>query len=130
MLIVDSSVWIEDLRAPAGAFEAFQQVKRRHADELAITEPVLMEVLAGARQFDLVRARLNALPIRSVDPLRDYEAAAVLYRTARRLGHTIRSLNHCLIGSVALRHGDTVVHRDGDFAALAHLAGLPALDLR
>jgi predicted nucleic acid-binding protein len=130
VLIVDSSVWIEDLRSPAGSFRAFQQVKRRQADALAVTEPVIMEVLAGARQYDLVRARLNALPVRGVDPLRDYETAAALYRSSRRQGRTVRSLNDCLIAAIALRLGDTVVHRDEDFTVLSDVADLPVIDLR
>ncbi len=130
MLIVDSSVWIEDLRSASGSFAAFTELKRRQADALAITEPVIMEVLAGARQYDAVRARLSALPVRGVDPLRDYEAAAALYRSARRQGSTVRRLSDCLIAAVALRWGDSVVHRDEDFAVLAEVSGLSVVDLR
>jgi predicted nucleic acid-binding protein len=130
VLIVDSSVWIEDLRSPVGAFPAFADLKRDRADDLAVTEPVLMEVLAGARQYDLVRARLSALPVRGVDPLRDFDTAAALYRSARRQGRTLSSLTDCLIAAVALRLGDAVVHRDEDFEVLARLSGLEVLDLR
>jgi len=65
-------------------------------------------VQANARQYDLVPTRLNALPLRGVDPLRDYEAAA----------------------AVALRLDDIVVHRDEDFAVLAEVGSLHVLDLR
>ncbi len=130
MLVVDSSVWIEDLRSAPGGFLRFGELKHRRADELAVTEPILLEVLAGSRQYDLVRSRLNALPLRRVDPSRDYEAAAALFREARRQGLTVRSLNDCLIAAVALRLGDVVVHRDEDFEVLSGITGLQALDLR
>ncbi len=132
MLLVDSSVWIEDLRSIGQDTRStrFGVLKRERADELAITEPVLIEVLAGARDLDLVRGRLSVLPLRRVDPNRDYEAAAVVYRVARGRGRTVRSLNDCLIAAVALRLDDVVVHRDEDFAVLADCVGLHTLDLR
>lgn len=130
MLIVDSSVWIQELRSERGTFAEFIALKSAHIDELAVTEPVLMEVFAGARDFERVRARLSALPIRGIDPARDYFAAAALFRAARASGRTIRSLNDCLIAAVALRHGDAVVHRDSDFEALAQVSDLRTVDLR
>lgn len=125
MLLLDSSVWIEVL-----------QSRIRLADlpgppeQWAITQPVSMEVLAGARDSERVGSRLNALVLRGIDPARDYDAAAVLFRSARRTGLTVRSLNDCLIAAVAVRLGDTVVHRDADFEALRAVSDLSTLDLR
>ncbi|MDZ7577686.1 MAG: PIN domain-containing protein [Candidatus Nanopelagicales bacterium] len=130
MLIIDSSVWIEELRSGAGGFPAFGDLKSASADQFAVTEPILMEVLAGARRFELVRSRLNALPLRGVEPSSDYDTAATLFRAARASDKTIRSLNDCLIAAVALRLCDTVVHRDADFEVLAAMTDLTTLDLR
>lgn len=123
MLIIDSSVWIEVLRG------------RLSLDEIpagiwATTEPVLLEVLAGARDVDKVRGRLDALPLRSVEPAIDYLHAAELFRATRHRGLTVRSLADCLIAAVALRGGDTVIHRDQDFEALRQVCDLQTVDLR
>lgn len=128
MILVDSSVWIEVLRGKDPGLARTALAGR--TDQLAITEPVLGEVLAGARDADLVEQRLAALPLRRMDPSLDYRAAASLYRATRRSGLTVRNLTGCLIAAIALRHGDTLAHRDGDFEALAQVSGLATLDLR
>ena len=128
MILVDSSVWIEVLRGRDPGWA--HSVLADRADQLAMTEPVLGEVLAGARDADLVEQRLAALPLRRMDPGLDYRAAASLYRATRRSGLTVRNLTDCLIAAVALRHGDTLAHRDADFEALAQVSRLATLDLR
>jgi hypothetical protein len=87
-----------------------------------VTEPVMLEVLAGARsRADLHRVRrfLNSLEIAPVVGLDDNERAADLYRRCRANGTTIRSLIDCLIAAVAIRVGAAVLHEDRDFEALA-----------
>lgn len=127
MLLVDSSIWIETLRGNLGKAT---DVLATRPDELVITEPVLGELLAGARDPDLVEARLAALPIRRMAPALDYRTGAHLFRSARRMGETVRSYSDCVIAAVALRHGDTVAHRDADFEVLARCSSLETLDLR
>lgn len=90
----------------------------------------MLEVLAGAVEFDRVQARLDALALRSVEPYVDYLSAAALFRAARRQGLTIRSLTNCLIAAIALRGNDVVVHRDADFESLTHVSDLRTIDLR
>jgi predicted nucleic acid-binding protein len=58
-----------------------------------------------------------------------FEEAVGLYRTARRAGITVRSGVDCLIAACAIRHRLTVLHRDRDFAALARIAPLEAVDV-
>ena len=53
-----------------------------------------------------------------------FEAAADLYRSARRAGFTVRSSTDCLIAACALRHDLEVLHRDRDFPALASVSAL------
>jgi len=81
-----------------------------------------MELLAGARSprdHAKLRARLIVLPRLAVRGLRDFEAAANLYRACRRRGATVRKLMDCLIAAVAIRERGTVLHNDGDFEILA-----------
>jgi predicted nucleic acid-binding protein len=127
MLLIDSSIWIEIARGrTAGLKEALAAVD----EPLAVTEPIIGEVLAGAHDPDAVEARLATVNLRALDPSRDYRDAAMLYRACRRGGATIRSLNDCVIAAVALRYGDVVAHRDADFERIAEVAPLRTLDLR
>ena len=86
-----------------------------------ICEPVRMEVLAGARDErhlnDLRRllARGTLITTESTD----YDDAAALYRVCRRNGATVRKMIDCLISSIAIRSGSTVLHADSDFDVLA-----------
>jgi predicted nucleic acid-binding protein len=119
LILIDSSAWIEFLRRTGSP------ANRRVADllrrEIATTDPVRMELLAGARDeshlSDLRRllARATLLPTESGD----YERAAALYRTCRRRGETVRRLIDCLIAAVAIRNEIAVLHADGDFDVLA-----------
>jgi predicted nucleic acid-binding protein len=127
MLLVDSSIWIQIAR---GATADLKQAMAAAGEPLAITEPIVGEVLAGAHDPDAVEARLASLNLRALDPSRDYRDAAMLYRACRRRGMTSRSLTDCLIAAVALRYGDVVAHRDADFERIAEVAPLRTLDLR
>lgn len=131
MLLVDSSAWIEYLRGTGSATAVrFRALRHEHGADLAMTEPIMLELLAGARQPVAIEARLSALTLRPLDPAVDYHHAATLFRLCRSQGRTIRSLNDCLIAAVALRFGDVVVHQDSDFTELAAATGLQVLDLR
>lgn len=129
MTLVDTSAWVEYLRATRSPVH---RRVRRLLDEdetLHTTDVVVMEVLAGARdeehhhQLRRLLARCNYVP---VEGLTDYESAAALYRACRRAGETVRALTDCLIAAVALRVDLTVLHADRDFEILARLAGLQA----
>ena len=127
MLLVDSSIWIEIARGGRGGLRSGLAAA---GEPLAVTEPIVGEVLAGAYDPDAVESRLAAINLRSVDPGRDYRDAAMLYRSCLRRGTTIRSLTDCLIAAVALRYGDRVAHRDVDFERIREVTPLRTLDLR
>jgi predicted nucleic acid-binding protein len=94
------------------------------SDELATTDVVLMEVLAGARD-DPHRDRLRGLLVHGP---RDYEDAAEPYRVCLARGHTVRALTDCLIASVAVRARAALLHADSDFDAIARHAPLESRD--
>ena len=121
MILADTSAWVEFLRATGS--EANLRLRALiEDDQLATTDVVLMEVLAGARD-DSHRDRLRALLARCqfvpIAGPRDYEDAADIYRACRRAGHTVRALTDCLIASAAMRAGFSVLHADRDFDAIA-----------
>lgn len=84
MVLIDTSAWIEFLRDTGSP--ACLQVDELLAGEVAICDPIRMEVLAGARDeahlLNLRRllARAVVVPTRPTD----YEDAAALYRRCRR----------------------------------------------
>jgi len=126
VVLVDSSVWVEVFRKPAGVqLETFVAM-----DEVVTCLPVLQEVLQGFRDpqaFALARDAMLALPTVE-SPLRAEVTlhAVDLYRSARRAGLTVRSSADCLIAACALRHGLTVLHRDRDYDKLARVSNLEA----
>ena len=127
MIVVDTSVWIELFRGrPHPAVAVLEALIERRAD-IAITEVVLMEALAGAPSVDAltrIRAQLVGLPILRLEGLADFEEAALLYRTCRSAGHTFRNQIDCLIAIPAIHHGASILHNDRDFDTIARHSAL------
>ena len=75
-------------------------------DPIAVTEPVIMEVLAGARS-DAREADLRRLLLRfhlyRFDAAADFDGAVRIYRRCRQAGITPRGLVDCMIAAVAWR---------------------------
>jgi predicted nucleic acid-binding protein len=93
----------------------------RDAD-IALTEVILMELLAGARSGPPVRelrSRLLAFRLIPLEGLVDFEEAALIYRACRDAGETVRSLSDCLIAAPVIRAGASLLHNDGDFETIA-----------
>jgi len=94
--------------------------------DIATSNPIRMEVLAGARTErhlnDLRRllARASLIPTEPTD----YEDAAALYRTCRRGGETVRKLMDCLIAAPAIRASIPILHADSDFDVIARHTAL------
>lgn len=132
MDLIDTSVWVEFLRdTGSAACDEVERMYRERPADLATTEPVIMELLAGAgsdRAFEKLEKLTSGLPILAVDSRLDYRDAAIACRAARARGKTVRKLIDCLIAVVAVRTGAVLVHRDRDFDALA--AVLPDLRVR
>jgi predicted nucleic acid-binding protein len=124
MILIDTSAWIEFLRDTGS--EVCQRVDALLDADVAVCDPVRMEVLAGARSDEHLRdlrgllARAALIPTEPID----YEGAAALYRTCRRGGETVRRLIDCLIAAVAVRASIAVLHADIDFDVLARHTAL------
>jgi predicted nucleic acid-binding protein len=119
MILVDTSAWIEFLRDTGS--QVCDHVDRLLDGEIAVCDPVRMEVLAGARSDEHLRDLRGLLARASTvatEPT-DYEDAAALYRTCRRRGETVRRLIDCLIAAVAIKADIPVLHADSDFDVLA-----------
>lgn len=129
MTLVDTSAWVEYLRATGTPTHL---VVRRLLEEegvLHTTDVVIMEVLAGAREeghHRQLRRLLARCEYLSVGGLASYESAAGLYRACRKAGETVRVLTDCLIGVAAIEAGVAILHCDSDFDALARHTAVQA----
>ncbi len=119
MILVDTSAWIEFLSDTSSP--VCDRVQRELSLDIAITDPILMEVLAGARDDShlLQLRRLLARGTRLSTQPADFEQAAVLYRQCRKNGETVRKLVDCLIAAISIRNTIPLLHQDQDFEVLA-----------
>ncbi|SFO11893.1 hypothetical protein SAMN05216207_103136 [Pseudonocardia ammonioxydans] len=132
--LLDTSVWIEYLRATgSSAHLEVRRLLQTEPDRVATTEPVVMELLAGATSpavLDKLETLTSGLRRLALDPAVDFHTAATVYRSARTGGRTVRKLLDCLIAAVAVRTGAVLLHRDRDFDELARaLPDLRAVSL-
>jgi predicted nucleic acid-binding protein len=129
-MVVDTSAWVEYLRATGSRSDRLLTDAIRKGHEVLVPDVVRLELLAGAADepaaHDLRRllARCTAVPAASPA---DHDAAASSYRAARRSGRTVRSLVDCLVAAVALRVDAPVLARDRDFEVLAEISPLRLL---
>ncbi len=127
MIVVDTTVWIDFLEARGTAFDRHLTELLQRDAPLALVEVVYCEVLQGIRDDDTyhrTRAGLLAHPILRPRGLETFEAAANLFRAARRRGLTVRRSVDCLIAATCLEAGAELYHNDRDFDALARVSDL------
>jgi len=127
VILVDTSAWVEFDRATASTVDRRLTELITTDAAIAVTEPVVMEVVAGARsdqrENDLRRLLLRFDLVR-FDTAVDFDAAARMYRACRRAGVTPRGMVDCMIASVAHRTDAAVLAHDADFARLAAVVGI------
>src|SRR5258708_3788408 len=127
MILADTSAWVEYDGATGSV------VHRRVAEliatdgPLSVTEPVIMELLAGARndqrELDLRRFLLRFRLLR-FDAASDFDSAARLYRRCRAVGFTPRGMVDCMIAAVAWRLGGSVLAEGPYLIRLGPLLGI------
>lgn len=131
MVLVDTSVWVDFLRAkPTPQVRALKELLA--GEEIVGVAPIILqEVLQGAdsgERFEKWRKYFAALCCYVPgDAVESYVAAARLYQSCRRAGRTPRSSNDCLIARIAIEHALFLLHDDRDFEAIA--AVVPELQL-
>lgn len=127
MILADSSAWIEYDRATGSAVDRRLVELVATDGELAVTEPVLLEVLVGARtdqRESHLRRTLGRHRLLSLDPTTDFDAAVRIYRRCRAVAITPRGTLDCVIAAVAWRSGATLLSYDADMARIAAVIGL------
>lgn len=127
MILVDTSAWVEFDRATGSAVDQRLTELIRAGGPIAVTEPIVMEVTAGARtderESDL-RGLLLRFDLLGLDVAADFDAAVRIYRTCRRNGITPCGMVDCLIASVAGRNGARLLAHDADLCRIADVTGI------
>lgn len=127
MILADTSAWAEYDRATGSSVDQRLTDLITHEEALAVTEPVIMEVLAGARTDDRatdLRRLLLRFHLLGFDVAADFDAGANIYRLCRRAGVTPRGMIDCMIASVARRHRATLLAADVDLSRVAAVVGI------
>jgi len=122
MIIVDTSTWIDFFRGNERASALYLRRLLGASGPVALTEPVIMELLAGCRddpEVAATRRRLLGLPLLRVGGLETYERAAAVERACARSGEPVRDGMDCLIAAVAIGQDATLLHADRDFDTIA-----------
>lgn len=127
VIVVDTTAWVDFFRGRRSPVAlVLRHLVEQNAD-IAITETVLMEVLAGAgpgESLAQIRADLIGRPILALEGLADFEEAARIYRTCRAAGQALRNQLDCLIAVPTIRHGASLLHNDRDFDTIARHTSL------
>ena len=127
MILADTSAWVEYDRATGSDVDRRLAALIGDDGPLAVTEPVVMEVLAGARddrrESDLRRLLLR-FPLLRFDVAADFDAAVRIYRRCRRIGVTPRGMIDCMIAAVAWRSDAMLLAWDADLDRVASVVGI------
>jgi predicted nucleic acid-binding protein len=127
VILADTSAWVEFDRATDSPVDRRITELIRSDGPLAVTEPVVMEVVAGARTDDGeadLRRLLLRFTLLSFDVAADFDGAATIYRRCRRAGVTPRGIVDCMIAAVAYRHRATLLAADADLSRVATVVGI------
>lgn len=127
MILVDTSAWIEFDRATSSAVDRRLTGLISGGGAIAVTEPIIAEVLAGGRTDDRersLRRLLGRCDLLRFDSVLDFDGAVVVYRTCRQAGVTPRGVLDCMIAAVAIRHDVPLLAWDADMVRIADVTGL------
>jgi predicted nucleic acid-binding protein len=127
VILTDTSAWVEYDRGTNSSVDRRLTALIENDGPVAVTQPVVMEVLAGARddrrEADL-RRLLERFELLSFDAVADFDGAARIYRRCRAAGVTPRGMVDCMIASVAWRREATLLAHDADMDRVARVIGI------
>jgi predicted nucleic acid-binding protein len=127
MILADTSAWVEyDRSTGSPADERLNELISADGP-VAVTEPIVMEVLAGARsdkREDDLRRLLLRFGLLHFDAVADFDGAVRIYHQCRKAGVTPRGLIDCMIAAVAWRREATVLAHDADLDRVACVIGI------
>ena len=127
MILADTSAWVEFDRATGSAVDLRLSELIGDDGSVAVTEPIIMEVLAGARNDEResdLRRLLLSFELCRFEAAVDFDSAVRIYRRCRMSGVTPRGMVDCMIAAVAWRRGATILAHDADLDRVARVIGI------
>jgi len=126
MIIVDSNTWADYFNGTSSPHAERLDIALREEEDVAVLPIIITEVLQGFRTdtgFRRAQNVLVALPV--VHPAVEcYVRAALLFRTLRRKGVTVRGAIDCVIAQTCLDLAAELLSPDADFKRIARHTGL------
>ena len=133
MIVVDSSVWIANLRGQDNAAtRTLHALAANDDDQLMLGDLILLEVLQGARdEAHAIRIERDLMRFPIVAMLNEKRAvqAARNYRRLRDRGITVRKTIDMIIGTYCLDENHQLLHNDRDFDAMVRHLGLRVIQI-
>ena len=126
MIVVDSSVWIANLRNTEN-LSVRKLAEVQNPSNIIVGDIVLLEVLQGARSDSHAESILSWLQRYRICDMSDkYIAikAAANFRHLRNKGITIRKTMDLIIGTFCIENNHQLLHDDRDFAPMEEHLGL------
>ena len=127
MIVVDSSIWIGQLRRfRSDKIETLKSI-RHPATSILVGDLVLLEVLQGARNDRHAAEIERELRVFKVERMLDdgiAVKAAANYRALRDCGITVRKTIDLIIATFCVERGHRLLHDDRDFDPVAAHLGL------
>jgi len=126
MVIVDTTVWIDYFRG-ADNPESLWLDRELPRQRLCLTDLILCEVLQGVHDpvlFTQVRDELLAFHVFETGGKDLAVTSAVNYRILREKGYVVRRTIDCLIATLCIESGHSLLHRDRDFEPFEKVLGL------
>jgi len=126
MTVVDTSAWIDYFRG-LDAPHTRAVDRALQTDRVVVGDLILAEFLQGFRadkDFEKAADLMNRLEYHDFVGREVALAAAVIYRSLRKRGVTVRKTIDMLIGTWCLMQGCPLIHNDRDFDPLEEHFGL------
>jgi len=127
VIVVDSSVWIANLRGLNTLAVRKLRAAVDNESDLLIGDLILLEVLQGARDeahADRIERNLRRYPVASMLDGSLAVQAARNYRELRARGITVCKTIDMIIGTFCIAGGHVLLHDDRDFGPMADHLGL------
>lgn len=128
MIVIDSSVWIALLRnSDSAPVRRLRDIVDAADDQVLVGDPILLEVLQGARdEAHAARIERNLRRYHIAPMLDDaiVVQAARNYRLLRARGVTVRRTIDMIIGTFCIAGGHALLHDDRDFEPMIDHLGL------
>ncbi len=127
MIVVDSSVWIANLRGLDTPTVRKLRAAVDDGGDILIGDLILLEVLQGARDeahADRIERNMRRYPVASMLDGNLAVQAARNYRSLRARGIRVRKTVDMIIGTFCIAGGHVLLHDDRDFGPMADHLGL------